>query len=226
MTALQRALYRATSRRTPRSSAICILFRQMTRDRSSFIQPTWRKRTPTAALIDNRQLRRRRPAGQADLTQVGASIDASGISSPIPMSSVGGPRSSHQCSDCPRRRPTPGAPARALSQTAAHLCRPDLSRQTTAQCTLPLRLMTIEIVERPLGVKGFQLPPRCWVVEHAFACFGRCRRLARDFERAAASEVAWLLIAHLRVLTRHLAKIRKCRTLFELDSEDVNVWSP
>lgn len=64
----------------------------------------------------------------------------------------------------------------------------------------------IEIVERPAGVKGFQLLPRRWVVERTFAWFGRCRRLARDFEGSPATEAAWLLVAHLRLLTRRLAK--------------------
>ena len=65
---------------------------------------------------------------------------------------------------------------------------------------------TIEIVERPLGVKGFQLLPRRWVVERTFAWFGRCRRLSKDFEASAATELAWLLAAHLRLLTRRLAR--------------------
>jgi len=56
---------------------------------------------------------------------------------------------------------------------------------------------TIEIVERPPGVKGFQLLPRCWVVERTFAWCGRCRRLAKDFEGSAATEVAWILVAHI-----------------------------
>lgn len=64
---------------------------------------------------------------------------------------------------------------------------------------------TIEIVQRPSGVKGFQLLPRRWVVERTFAWFGRCRRLARDFEGATSTEVAWLLVAHIRLLTRRLA---------------------
>lgn len=63
----------------------------------------------------------------------------------------------------------------------------------------------IEIVERPAGVKGFQLLPRRWVVERTFAWLGRCRRLSRDFERSPATEVAWVLVAHLRLLTRRLA---------------------
>lgn len=64
---------------------------------------------------------------------------------------------------------------------------------------------TIEIVERPQGVKGFQLLPRRWVVERTFAWFSRCRRLAKDFEGSAATEATWLLVAHLRLLTRRLA---------------------
>ena len=69
---------------------------------------------------------------------------------------------------------------------------------------------TIEIVQRPPGVKGFQLLPRRWVVERTFAWFGRCRRLSRDFEGSASTEVAWLLVAHLRLLTRRLAIPSKC----------------
>jgi putative transposase len=68
---------------------------------------------------------------------------------------------------------------------------------------------TIEIVERPQGVKGFQLLPRRWVVERTFAWFGRCRRLAKDFEGSANTEAAWLLVAHLRLLTRRLANPAK-----------------
>lgn len=67
---------------------------------------------------------------------------------------------------------------------------------------------TIEIVERPPGVKGFQLLPRRWVVERTFAWLGRCRRLAKDFEASAATERAWLLVAHLRLLLRRLAKLQ------------------
>jgi transposase len=67
---------------------------------------------------------------------------------------------------------------------------------------------TIEVVERPPGVKGFQLLPRRWVVERTFAWFGRCRRLAKDFEGSAATETAWVLVAHLRLLTRRLATAR------------------
>lgn len=65
---------------------------------------------------------------------------------------------------------------------------------------------TIEIVERPAGVKGFQLLPRRWVVERTFAWLGRSRRLAKDFEATIESATAWLLLASLRLLARRLAR--------------------
>jgi transposase len=65
---------------------------------------------------------------------------------------------------------------------------------------------TIEIVERPSGVKGFQLLPRRWVVERTFAWLGRSRRLTKDFERTIASATAWILLASIRLLSRRLAR--------------------
>ena len=65
---------------------------------------------------------------------------------------------------------------------------------------------TIEIVQRPRGVKGFQLLPRRWVVERTFAWFGRNRRLAKDYEASIASAHAWLILASVKLLTRRLAK--------------------
>lgn len=65
---------------------------------------------------------------------------------------------------------------------------------------------TIEIVQRPPGVKGFQLLPRRWVVERTFAWLGRCRRLAKDFEKHPSTEQAWIYIAAVQLLIRQLAR--------------------
>ena len=65
---------------------------------------------------------------------------------------------------------------------------------------------SIEIVQRPPGVKGFQLLPRRWVVERTFAWIGRCRRLAKDFEASIESATAWVMLANLRLLSRRLAR--------------------
>ncbi|MDQ7069501.1 MAG: IS5/IS1182 family transposase, partial [Rhodobacterales bacterium] len=34
----------------------------------------------------------------------------------------------------------------------------------------------------------------------------RCRRLAKDWEKSIESSKAWILIAHIRTLTRRIAK--------------------
>lgn len=65
---------------------------------------------------------------------------------------------------------------------------------------------TIEVIRRCDKQKGFKVLPRRWVVERTFAWLGRCRRLAKDWEKTIESSTAWILIAHIRILTRRLAR--------------------
>ena len=65
---------------------------------------------------------------------------------------------------------------------------------------------TVQIVKRSDATGGFELLPRRWVVERTFAWLGRCRRLAKDFEATIASATAWVLLAHIRLLTRKIAR--------------------
>lgn len=65
---------------------------------------------------------------------------------------------------------------------------------------------TLEIVKRSDPTLGFEVLPHRWVVERTFAWLGRCRRLAKDWETTIASAEAWVLIAHIRVVTRRLAR--------------------
>lgn len=64
----------------------------------------------------------------------------------------------------------------------------------------------IEIVTRKQSVGTFVPEARRWVVERTFAWFGRNRRLAKDFERTAASETAWVTLASVQLLTHRLAR--------------------
>jgi transposase len=65
---------------------------------------------------------------------------------------------------------------------------------------------TMEIVKRSDKAKGFEVIPRRWVVERTFAWLGRCRRLAKDWEKSILSAESWLLIAHIKLVTRRLAR--------------------
>lgn len=85
---------------------------------------------------------------------------------------------------------------------ADRVYRGDQLRKAVADCGP----WTIEIVQRPPGVKGFQLLPRRWVVERTFAWLGRCRRLAKDFERKTDTEQAWVYIAAAQLTLRKLVR--------------------
>lgn len=64
---------------------------------------------------------------------------------------------------------------------------------------------TIEIIKRSDAAKGFEVLPRRWVVERTFAWLGRCRRLAKDWERTIESSTTWITIASIRLMARRLA---------------------
>lgn len=66
--------------------------------------------------------------------------------------------------------------------------------------------ITVEVVKKARDGKGFVVIPRRWVVERSFGWLRHCRRLSKDFERSAASALAWLRLALIRVLMRRLAR--------------------
>lgn len=65
---------------------------------------------------------------------------------------------------------------------------------------------TLEIVKRSDTAKGFEVLPRRWVIERTLAWLGHCRRLATDWENTIASAEAWIIVAHIRIITRRLAR--------------------
>jgi transposase len=65
---------------------------------------------------------------------------------------------------------------------------------------------TVQIVKRSDTAQGFEVLPRRWVVERTLAWLGRCRRLSKDREKSIASAEARVLVAHIRRVTRHLAR--------------------
>ncbi len=65
---------------------------------------------------------------------------------------------------------------------------------------------TIQIIKRSDKASGFELLPRRWVVKRTFAWLGRCRRLSKDFKASLQSAAARVLLAHIRLLTRKIAR--------------------
>jgi len=54
-------------------------------------------------------------------------------------------------------------------------------------------------------VSGFEVLPKRWIVERTFAWISRNRRLARDFERYAMTDAAFVRLALIRTMLRRLA---------------------
>lgn len=62
--------------------------------------------------------------------------------------------------------------------------------------------LVIEIVKRSDQAKGFVLLPKRWIVERTLGWLNRCRRLAKDFENLAATALAFLKLASVRLMLR------------------------
>jgi transposase len=65
--------------------------------------------------------------------------------------------------------------------------------------------LTLAIVKRPPGRRGFAVLPRRWVIERSFAWLCRNRRLAKDFERRIEVSTAMVVLAIIQLLIRRLA---------------------
>lgn len=64
----------------------------------------------------------------------------------------------------------------------------------------------VEIVRRSDTAKGFQALPKRWIVERTLAWITANRRMARDFERYAATAKAFIQIAMIKLMARRVAK--------------------
>lgn len=65
--------------------------------------------------------------------------------------------------------------------------------------------ITVELVSKPPGQKGFSVLPRRWVVERTFAWLMRWRRLVRDYERLPKTHEAMVRWAMVGPMLNRLA---------------------
>ena len=60
--------------------------------------------------------------------------------------------------------------------------------------------------EKLLPPKGFQAPPRRWVVERTFSWIVHNRRMSKDYERLPESSEAFIYVAMSRLMVKRLAR--------------------
>jgi len=66
---------------------------------------------------------------------------------------------------------------------------------------------TVEIIKRSDTAKGFEVLPRRWVVERTFAWLNRLPQTRQGLRGNDRKRRSMLFIAHIRVLTRKLARL-------------------
>lgn len=64
----------------------------------------------------------------------------------------------------------------------------------------------LQTVLRPVGVKGFVVLPKRWIVERTIAWLARYRRHSKDYEKTEASSEAITYIAMINLMSKRLAK--------------------
>jgi putative transposase len=67
------------------------------------------------------------------------------------------------------------------------------------------RRISLTVVERPEGQRGFHLLPRRWVVERTFSWLSQSRRLSKDYERLCETSEVLIHVAMTRLMLRRLA---------------------
>jgi hypothetical protein len=65
--------------------------------------------------------------------------------------------------------------------------------------------ITVTVVRKSEGQAGFVPLPRRWVVERFFGWLTHSRRLVRDYERNPAYSEAWVQLASVHRMVKHLA---------------------
>ena len=66
----------------------------------------------------------------------------------------------------------------------------------------------LQTVLRPVGVKGFVVLPKRWIVERTFAWLSRCRRHSKDYERNPETSEAMILITMINLMSCRLANAK------------------
>ena len=79
-----------------------------------------------------------------------------------------------------------------------------------ARCDLPAWVhetfgWVLQTVLRPVGVQGFVVLPKRWIVERTFAWLARYRRHSKDYERNPETSEAMIYLAMISLMSRRLA---------------------
>jgi putative transposase len=98
-----------------------------------------------------------------------------------------------------------------LAQIQSQLPRLRVVRADAAYSAVVARVaqtyrFVLTTILRPLGLKGFVVLPKRWIAQRTFGWFGRSRRLSKDYEANSRSSEAWIYLAVIHRMSRHMLR--------------------
>lgn len=64
----------------------------------------------------------------------------------------------------------------------------------------------LQTILRPVGIKGFVVLPKRWIVERTFAWLARCRRHSKDYERNTHSSESMIYVSMTALMLKRLTR--------------------
>lgn len=71
------------------------------------------------------------------------------------------------------------------------------------------RQIELELSQRPIEAKGFEVEPKRWIVERTWTWLENARILTRDYERLPENHEGMVYVVMIRLMLRRLAKNRR-----------------
>lgn len=71
------------------------------------------------------------------------------------------------------------------------------------------RSVELELSQRPVEAKGFQVEPKRWIVERTWTWLDNARILTRDYERLPENHEGMIYVVMIRLMLRRLTKNRR-----------------
>ena len=75
--------------------------------------------------------------------------------------------------------------------------------------------IAVDIVTKPPAQRGVIPLPKRWIVERSLEWLSRGRRLKLDYERDPAYSEAWIYVASIHSMLKHLAPDPSVRKLYQ-----------